>query len=303
MSSKNKTILIVILVLSILSLGVYSFLNSERHQESQKALAQEKDAVLNDLNKMETQYDVAISENTSLSSELSIQKKAITHFKDSLKKLKNTNWKLITFYKNKIKKLNTTTQNMIRINDSIILVNTLLKTENDSLFVETNDLNKEKDNLSQNLKKQATYNNTLVKQNFNLAKKVAIGEVVKVSNFEVLTFRERGKEKYKETSRARRVDLLKASFLLNENPIAKETAIVAHVVITKPNGQLLSPKGSFNFNEKTLRYTEKSVIPYQKVNLTSEIIIAINDKLEKGSYKIDFYVNEKKVGTKEKVLK
>ncbi len=298
MSENIKKAVIIFLILAICGVGYYSYTNNKKHVAIEENMKVEKDKLLKDLSDLETVYDDAISKNTSLSTELQKQKESIQNFKDSLKAIKRTNWKLIKFYKNKIKNLNVVSNRLVYLNDSLVKSNQLLNQENQDLAVQ-------KDSLTSNLKEQTNYSNTLANQNLELAKKVAAGKVVKSSNFNVVAYKERSHGKYKETDRARRVDIFKTSFVLNENPIADEKDIVAYVVITKPNGEILVNKGVFSSTtSERLHYSETSTIPYKKAAITSDIFIKFGDiKLEKGKYIIDFYVNNEKVGTVEKELR
>lgn len=298
MSDNVKKVIIAILLLSIIGLAFYSYNNNKQHVAIEKEMMAEKESLLSDLSKLETQYDEAISKNTMLSSELVEQKITIKNFKDSLKKIKNTNWKLIKFYKNKIKSLNAISDKLVKLNDSLSRVN-------NSLNLENQDLSMQRDSLSTNLHQQSVYNDTLVKQNLNLAKKVALGEKVKANSFSVTTYRERSGGKYKETDRARRVDVFKTSFVLNENPIAAERDITAYVVIFNPKGELVVDKGVFNAtNGDRVHYSDVTIIPYKKAAIASDVLTKIGDaKLEKGLYQIDFYVDNNKVGAIEKSLR
>ena len=296
MPDKIKIAVIIILSLALIGLGAYSYTNNKEHVETKNILIQEKLDLIDDLIKIETKYDIAIAKNTDLSEDLIIQKNNIVRFKDSLKKIKNTNWKLIQFYKSKMKRLNLTSQKLVRLNDSISKKNELLNIENQGLQVE-------KQELTTNLEKQVIYTDTLTKQNLTLAKKIALGEVVIANRFNVTTFKERS-GKYRATDRAKRVSLFKASLLLNENPIAKAQDVTIHVVISKPNGSPLIEKGVFTTDSgEVLKYAEISVIPYKTAAINSEIIIKIADKLEKGTYTTSFYLNGKIVGSVENLLK
>jgi len=298
MSNNLKKTIIAILILAIIGLSFYSYNNNKKHASIEKEMLIEKNNLLDDLSKLESQYDDAISKNTSLSKELITQKESIKAFKDSLKKIKKNNWKLINFYKNKIKALNDISNKLVRTNDSLAEVNKLLNIENQ-------DLTQQKDSLTTNLQQQTTYNNTLSEQNLDLTKKVSLGEIVKANNFSVVTYKEKSGGKYKETDKARRVDVFKTSFVLNENPIAKESDIVSYVVITKPDGELLVNKGTFTTKTgERVDYSDTSTIPYKKVAITSDILIKFGDtKLLKGTYLIDFYINDTKVGSIQKNLR
>lgn len=298
MSNDNKKITIAILLITILGLVIYSYLNNEKYKETKQTLIIEKETILENLTKIEEQYNTAIAQNTTLSEELVLQKNSIVSFKDSLKNLKNTNWKLIKFYKNKIKGLNRISKKLIYQNDSLVKSNELLNSQNE-------ELNEDKQVLTSDLQKQTSFNDTLVRQNLDLAKKVAIGEIVKASNFKVTTYRERSSGKFKESTRARRVDIFKISLLLNENPIAKKRDISAYATIIKPDGNILIEKGVFtNAKGDRVKFSEKSSIPYNKSALISDMVITVaGRKLEKGTYIINFHIDGIKSGSVEHTLK
>ena len=104
MSDNFKKAVIAVLLLLIIGLAYYGYTNNKEHKAIEKEMQIEKDKLVDDLNAMEAQYDDAIAKNTSLSEELINQKISIKNFKDSLKKIKKTNWKLISFYKNNLGK-------------------------------------------------------------------------------------------------------------------------------------------------------------------------------------------------------
>lgn len=296
MSDSNKKVIITILSILLVGLVVFYYLDHQKQSETIDTLTLEKEAILIDLTKLEEQYNTAMIQKTELSSELEIQKNNITRFKDSLKSIKNTNWKLIKFYKNKIKNLANTTEKMIHINDSLVASNQLLNTENQ-------DLNTQNTELSTNLNEQTTFNDTLVKQNLNLAQKVAKGEVVKANSFRVTTYDERSSGKFKETDKARKVNIFKVGFLLNENPIAKEQDIDAFVVIKAPNGGVINKKGSFTSNKNVdIIYSEKTTIPYKNLAIATDIIVKSANKLEKGTYTTTIYLGNKQVAVVKKTL-
>ncbi len=297
MSDNLKKGIIAILIFAILGLIYYNLYSTNRHIVVQQEMQLEKDIILNDLAKLENKYDKEILKNTSLSKELLTQKKTILDFRSALRSSEKTNKKLINFYKLKIKNLTNISDNLIRISDS-------LSRENNNLTQKNINLTTQKDSLNSNLKNQTTFNNKLVEQNLDLAKKIALGEIVTASNFNVVTYRERNNGSFKESDKARRVDAFKTSFILNENPIATEEDIITHVVITKPDGKLLVNKGSFSTpNGKKINFSNSSTIPYKKTGITSDIVTKFgNQKPPKGTYIIDFYIKETKVGSVEKTL-
>lgn len=296
MTDQNKKVIIGFLAVIVIGLAIVWYLDHNKQSKSIDTLTEEKEQIISELDSLTLVYNVAINEKTELSNELEIQRDNIIRFRDSLKKIKKTNWKLISFYKNKIKGLTTTTDRLLVVNDSLFKRNNLLNLENQ-------DLNVQKDSLTSNLKKQNNYNDTLAKQNLNLAKKVAIGEVVKINNYSVTTYDERKNGKYKVSSRARRVNIFKVSFLINDNPIAKNKDISAFVTIKMPNGEILSKKGLFTTaDDKSLPYSDETIIPYKKKAIATDIIINADTKLEKGVYSIIVYIDNRQVAVLSKTL-
>lgn len=293
----NSKIFIGVLIAALIALGIFSFLNNQNHVNTETSLLEEKESILKDLTTMENQYNEAIAKNTEYSNKLEIQRDNIVKFRDSLKRIKTTNWKAIKFYKNKIATLNKTNNKLFRINDSIVKQNQILNVENQDLTVQ-------KDSLSTNLVQQKTFNDTLVKQNLNLAKKVSIAEIVKANNFRINTYRERNNGEYSETEKARKVDAFKIGFTLVENPIAKENDITAYVLINNPAGNPVIDNGTFTLADGTvMHYSEKTVIPYKKLAIQADIILnTTNNKLEKGKYVATIFVNNKLVASLVKSL-
>jgi hypothetical protein len=297
-NNSNNKIFLGVLIAALIALGAFSYFNNQKHVNTETALLEEKESILKDLTIMENQYNDAISKNTEYSNELEVQRNNIIRFRDSLKRVKTTNWKAIKFYKNKIATLNTTNSRLFRINDSIVKRNELLNYENQ-------DLTEQKDSLSTNLNEQITFNDTLVKQNLTLAKKVSIAEVVKAGEFRMTTYKERNNGEYSVTDKARRVDAFKIGFTLIENLIAKEKDITAHVILKGPSGNLVVDNGTFILSDDTeIHFSEKTVVSFKKSAIITDIILNTNNqKLEKGIYTATIYLNNKLVASIKKVLK
>lgn len=296
MTDQNKKVIIGFLIAILIGIGIVWYLDHNKQAENIDTLTQEKEQIISELDSLTQVYNVALNEKTELSNELEIQRDNIIKFRDSLKKVKNTNWRLISFYKDKIKGLTTTTDRLLVVNDSLSKRNNLLNLENQ-------DLNTQKETLTSDLQQQNEYNDTLVQQNLNLAKKVAIGEIVKINNYNVNSYDVRKNGKYKLTNRARRVDAFKVSFLINGNPIAKNKDITVFVTIKTPSGDILNKKGRFTTTtNKSVVFSDRTVIPYKRKDIATDIIINTDQKLTKGVYSIIIYIDNKEVAVLSKEL-
>lgn len=297
MTDKTKKTVIAVLVLLLAGLGVYSFLDHKKQTDAITDLTAEKQEVMAELKQLKTQYDEAIAENTSLSTELAKEKHQIEEYIDSLKKIKFTNRKTVLFYKNKIQELTRKTQRLMVANDSLVK-------KNESLTLENQDLEVQKDSLSQNLKKQHQTNDTLLQKNVDLSSKVALASQIRANGYAVTTFDKRRSGKFKPTQKARRINTFKVSFNINENPLAKERDVPVYVVVKAPNGDVLKSKGFFtDANGERIAFTDKTAVPYHQLAVVTDVIIDVDDiKLEKGAYLIDVYLDGKKAKTIKKQL-
>jgi len=297
MTDKNKKIIIAILILLLGAVGIYSFLDHKKQSDTIDNLTVEKQEIITELNQLKTQYNEAIAENTSLSSELSKEKQKIEEYINSLKKLKSTNRKTILFYKNKIEELTKSTNRLMVINDSLAKKNRLLTTENQNLEVL-------KDSLTQNLQQKSIANDTLMQNNSVLNQKVKIGSKIRANSYAVTTFNKKNSGKFKPSDKARRVNTFKLSFNINENPLAQERDIPVYVVIKAPSGDVLNSKGFFtDANGNRVAFTDKTDVPYHNDAVATDIIMDFgNIKLEKGDYLMDVYIDGNKTKTIKKQL-
>mgnify|MGYP000459817185 CR=1 FL=1 len=153
---------ILIIALTVLLFGLigYTFYNNNDHKEAVKFLQSEKDQIIGNLTAMEEKYDVAIAQNTSLSDSLTMEKEKIAILKDSVQGLKKINSNVLRRYRGQLVTLEKT--------------NTRLLDEVDSLKMANNILTEEKDSINSQLTIQTNYNDTLVAQNMELARKVEI---------------------------------------------------------------------------------------------------------------------------------
>ncbi len=290
MSDNAKKGIIAVLILLIGAIGVYSYLEHEKQNKTIDTLIEDKAKIIAELEKMEANYNAEISKNTALSSDLEKQKNIITRFKDSIRNLKNTNWNTIKFYKNKIKNLTFSTNRLFAKNDSLVKANEILS--------------QEKDSLTQNLTQQTIVNDTLFRQNENLSQKVAIAQKIRANGYRVETFDKRRNGKFKPTDKARRTNTFKVSFFINENPLATDKEIQTYVVLKNKKGNALNTKGFFTTKDgERVAFTESTVIPFRKNTIATDILLNVeNIKLEKGTYVIDIYMDNKKMSSLKKVL-
>ncbi len=282
--SSNNLILIIALTVLLFGLIGYTFYNNNDHKEAVKFLQDEKEQIIGNLTAMEEKYDIAIAQNTSLSDSLTGEKNRIIAFKDSVKSLKKINSSTLSRYRGQLSKLKTINENLIEEVDSLRLQNNLLTEEKDSIDVQ--------------LKIQTNYNDTLVAQNMELAKKVEIGGAINVENVKITAMKMRSNGKYTETNKAQKTDAFKVEFQLLENEIATPGDKEAYVVLKNPKGQVINAKGTFMLKDRNeLKYTDQTIVNYENADL--KVVMMVDRKgeqFEKGIYNIQVYVDGVLVG-------
>ena len=283
--SSNSKILIIALTVLLFGLIGYTFYNNNDHKEAVKFLQSEKDQIIGNLTAMEEKYDVAIAENTSLSDSLTMEKEKIAVLKDSVQNLKKINSSVLRRYRGQLATLEKT--------------NTRLLDEVDSLKMANNILTEEKDSINSQLTIQTNYNDTLVAQNMELARKVEIGGAINVENVQVTAMKMRSNGKYTETNKAQKTDAIKVAFRLIENEIAEPGDKEAYIVLKNPAGQVINAKGTFLMSEgMEAKYTDQTIVNYENADLDVVMLVERQgDKYESGVYPIEVFVEGKLVGS------
>ena len=290
-SSNNKIILGILLALLVVGLGAYTLRSNSKHQEAETFLKEEKEQILGNLTTMEEKYDNAIAQNTTISEELKVERDKITAYKDSIINLKGTNWRMIRRYRGQIATLEATNERLLFVTDSLKLVNNLLVIE--------------KDSITGKLIEQTSFNDTLIAQNLDLAKKVEIGGVLRVSAVNSTAMRLRSNGIYTETNKAQKTEAIRVNFKIEENEIAVPGDKIVHVVINTPTGKIINQKGTFNTKSgQEVGFTVEDTISYE--NAAKDVTLFIEKltvKLDKGIYTTKVYVDGLLVGASNIELK
>lgn len=282
-SSNNKMLIIALTVLLFALIG-YTFYNNNDHKEAVKFLQDEKEQIIGNLTAMEEKYDIAIAQNTSLSDSLSSEKDKIIAFKDSVKGLKKINSNTLRRYRGQLANLQSNYNRLLEEVDSLRLSNNLLT--------------EEKDSINTQLEIQTHFNDTLVAQNMDLARKVEIGGAINVENVNVTAMKMRSNGKYTATNKAQKTDAIRVEFRLLSNEIATPGDKEAFIVLKNPKGQVINAKGTFTLKDGTeAKYTDQTIINYENADLDVTMLVERKgEKYEKGTYPIEVFVEGKLVG-------
>jgi DNA repair exonuclease SbcCD ATPase subunit len=176
--------------------------------------------------------------------------------------------------------------------------NLQLNNANQQLNNEKTQLTTEKQGLEQNLNKT----NVEKKQ---LEEKVDVASTLRASNIGITAIKIKNSGKQKETSSAKRAQLIRITFNIDENRVTPSGSKEIYVVVTGTDGEIISEGTSFSTREEGVKkYTSKVTINYEQNKV---IPVSFDWKQEKGfkegNYNIEIYNNGFKIGQGLKTLK
>lgn len=284
-----KVALGIALVL-FLATGFYTMNLYKSSEKVKSDLSEEKQLVMNDLNSMAKQYDVAISENKVSNSDLIESRARIQGLIDSLS-ISETNIKSLWRYKQRYNSLKTEMDALLALNDSLRVENSYLATSLDSTRVR--------------LEERSIFTDSLLVQNTALAevvKNAAVLGAVELKGFGVI---ERSSGKLIPTERAGRADKIRVCFTVAKNRLVQSGNQELYVQVIDPKNNILGANDQVQFEEKMINYSTISKFNYENKNLNICEFVENkeNDDFEKGRYIVNVFNEKDLVATSEFTLK
>jgi hypothetical protein len=274
-NNSSSSLKVIIAILAILLIGslVYIYKMTADAKQVQTELTKtvsEKELVMKDLQELKATYDAAIAENTSMSEELVKERDKVVKLMNDLDKSKGD----LSKYKAQYLKLESNMK--------------VLMAENEGLKVQNKTLTAQRDSTVVVLGESKKYNEVLVGQNEELAKTVEKGSKLSVLNMKTAAYKIRSSGKQIETDKAGRVDVLKISFTIAENQIAKSGDKEYYVQVIDSKNNVLGDKQTVNFEEKSLTYSFISKVKYENktVNVSEDLP---GKDFEKGTYFVNVF--------------
>jgi hypothetical protein len=170
-----------------------------------------------------------------------------------------------------------------------------METKMKSLLVEVEVLKKENQQLTTNLDSTKVvlddskkYNQVLVGQNEELAKTVEKGSKLSITNLKTAAYKVKSSGKEIATDKASRADMLKVSFTIAENTIAKSGDKVYYVQVIDSKSNVLGDKATISFGATSLTYSFTTTVKYE--NKTVDVSEQLPGKdFAKGTYFVNVF--------------
>jgi hypothetical protein len=274
----NSSLKAIVLVLALLLLGSLFYIfkltsDAKTLQTEVTSTKTEKENVLKDLQELKETYDAAIAENTTMSDELIVEREKVVGLITQLEKSKGDTASM--------KKYKDQFQSLQKKMTSLMQEVAVLKKENQTL---TTNLDSTKVVLTDS----KNYNQVLVGQNEELSKTVEKGSKLSVLNLKTGSYKLRSSGKQIETDKASRVDILKISFTIAENSIAKSGDKTYYIQVIDSKSNVLGDKATENFGDKSLTYSFTCSVKYE--NKTVQVSQDLPGKdFAKGTYFVNVF--------------
>lgn len=274
-NNSSSSLKVIIAILAILLVGslvyIYKLTTDAKTVQTEltKTLS-EKELVMKDLQELKATYDAAIAENTSMSEELIKEREKVVNLINDVNRSKGDASK----YRSQYLKLESNMKVLMAENEGLKKQNQTLTTQRDSTVVVLGESKK--------------YNEVLVGQNEELAKTVEIGSKLTVLNMKTSAYKIRSSGKQIETEKAGRADVLKISFTIAENKIAKSGDKSYYVQVIDSKSNVLGDKQTVSFGEKSLTYSFIANVKYE--NKTVDVSEDLPGKdFAKGTYFVNVF--------------
>lgn len=304
----NRNVIYGILIGALLLTWAYIFYDKSKvdqtiaKQETQiKTLDEAKTSLQAEYNLAIARYDSVNTTNVELQGTLAERNAEIVKLKGRIQPLlgDTSNYGQARIL---IKELNNKIDNLYQEIARLKAENKTLANENSDLNVQKEKLTTEKTTLQKDLKVASD-------ENQKLTDKVDIASTFHVSGITLTPIKIRNSGKEVTTSTAKRVDLFRVSFMIDENRVMQSGTKEILVCIIGPDGKTISipslGNGTFYTRDGEIKtFSSKVSVNYEQNKRTPVSFDWKQDeKYVTGDYKIEVYHNGFKIGEAIKTLK
>ena len=282
--NKNKSLIIVIVVLAVIIAGVsyFAFRQTQKNKEMTELFAIEKQEMENEYSNFATQYDelqIQIN-NDSLREKLESEKLKTQRLLEELRQVKTSDAAEIMRLKKELKTVRAVLRTYVIQIDSLNRLNAALKQENEEVKNKYSAATAQITNLSQ--------------EKETLNQKVSLAAQLDATNITVQTLNKRGRS----TSRVKKVEKIAISFTIVKNITAETGNKTIYVRIAKPDNSILTKSNAdrFKYEDKEIGYSIKKYIEYTGEEQTVNVYWNVEEFLSAGTYHVYIFADGNMIG-------
>lgn len=292
MKINTTTILALVsalLLIGIIVVSVFLFRSEkesetimQEKQEMEELVALEKEEMMNDLTKAQTEYQELIVKinNDSLKFKLEREQMRTQALIEELERTKATNYAEITRLKKELKTLREVLKDYTRQIAELSSENETLKQENSAV--------KEK------YKKAAKQIDNLANEKEILSEKVSLASQLDATDVTITMLRKNGRD----TEKIKRAKQIKVSFTIAKNITSTTGNKTVYVRILQPDLESLKKNDSniFTYENRSISYSMKKEFEYTGEEITLDTYWNIEETLQEGEYQAFIFVDGNMIG-------
>ncbi|MFC7446245.1 MULTISPECIES: hypothetical protein [Mesoflavibacter] len=293
----NYRLIIVWLIVALSILSVYSIYSFSTLQDYKSYLVQEKKLIQNELSEMISRFDTLEVKNIELRQKLNASRQKVQKTLDSLNTL-SISTEILSYYKSRLQILKEERKTFLDLVEQLEQENRRLTLEAEKTEEELDQANSEVKNLKQN--------NRYLSSNQNaLSKKVEKASQLQATMLEASAVKRVTKSKVITTERASRANKFVVQFIVPKNMLVEEGEKEFYIQILNPDNNVVSDQGNTVFDNKSLIYTKKIKVNYQKedLNVSTFIETTKEEPIKNGVYFVNVFNNQNRVATTSITLK
>lgn len=262
-----------ILFLSLVTVGGFAYQSFGKSQEEKLKLSNQKTEMVNELMQSKDSLEVAISENSSLKTDLIIERQKVTNL---LREINSTNVDIamIIKYRDEVDKLKKVIASMTKERYVLKRDNELLKIQRDSAILV--------------LSASRRYNEQLADINETLNVSLNKGPKISVIKLRAIAFKTFKKGDMEVTDKANKVNMLKVSFDVIGSKSCKPCDKDYYVQVIDSKNNIVGERKTKKFGELILDYSYATPVKFK--NESVEVVADLSiDKAEKGNYFVNVF--------------
>lgn len=269
----STKVIIIFLSMALCGGMFFSYNLYENFVQTKRILNNEKNIVINELKKSKDSLEIAILDNTSLKTDLIIERQKVNNLLDEIN---NSNIDIASLikYKREVSRLKGVVTGLTKEKFELKKKNEILKIQRDSTIL-----------VLSNAKK---YNDTLLTLNEDLNRIVKKGSKISIVNLQTDTMKQLRTGDLQPTDKANKVGVIQVSFLVVGNKITKPCEKEYHVQIIDSQNNIVGQKLTKNYGSMILDYSFVSSVRFK--NETVEVVSDLEIKdLQKGTYFVNVF--------------
>jgi len=286
-SAKRQKTVIGLLIALVLALGFFAL---NRNSEVQN-LEEEKAILVSELEEYKRDLIGQVAANDSMNSYIIAETARLNATIEEITNLKNASQSELAKYRSQVNDLR---KMVARLSSQVDSVNKAYAV-----------LGEAKRQVDEQLGSEQVKNAELNAENTKLIDKVTTALKLQLSALEATAVRVSSKGVEKPTTSASKANRVKACFTVAQNAIAESSKRTLYMRINTPDGRVLpsqSEERSMKVGSETIYFSAKTEIVYEGKQVQSCAAFDLNSTLKPGTYTVEVFSDNAKIGTSTLVL-